>query len=67
MSDSPDSPEIRVERQAGGWIWIAVAVDPDGRPSLVLHQSREAFASEEAARGDAEKAIKKLGPQNAGE
>ncbi|WP_250502550.1 hypothetical protein [Caballeronia sp. AZ7_KS35] len=56
-----DSPEIQVERQAGGWIWIALAVDPDGGPSLVLHHSKEAFASEEAARCDAEKVLRKLG------
>ncbi|CAL8481724.1 hypothetical protein [Caballeronia sp. S22] len=62
-----DSPEIRVERQAGGWIWIAVAADPNGGPSLVLHQSNEAFASEEAARCDAEKVLRKLGPPATGE
>jgi hypothetical protein len=66
VSDSPDSSENPNKRQAGGWLWIAVAVDPDGGPSLVLHQFREAFASEEAARGDAAKVTKKLGPQNAG-
>ncbi|CAL8480540.1 hypothetical protein [Caballeronia sp. S22] len=57
-----DSPEIRVERQAGGWIWMAVAADPNGGPSLVLHQSQEAFVSEEAALLDAAKALRKLGP-----
>ncbi|WP_157694882.1 hypothetical protein [Caballeronia fortuita] len=56
-----DAPEIRVERQPGGWIWIALAVDPDGGPSLVLLHSKEAFANEEAARCDAQNVLRNLG------
>ncbi|WP_250481250.1 hypothetical protein [Caballeronia sp. GAOx1] len=62
-----DAPEIRVERQPGGWIWIALAVDPDGGSSLVLHHSKEAFANEEAARCDAQKVLRNLGFSKASE
>ncbi|WP_157696267.1 hypothetical protein [Caballeronia temeraria] len=62
-----DSPEIRVGRQLVGWIWIALAVDPDGGPSLVLYRSKEVFANEEAARCNAEAVPRKLGSSKAGE
>ncbi|SAL81286.1 hypothetical protein AWB67_05805 [Caballeronia terrestris] len=55
-----DVPEIRVERQTGGWVWAAIVPSTDGAAPQILHQSLEAFPSEEAALGDARKVLQKF-------
>jgi hypothetical protein len=60
-----DVPEIRVERQAGGWVWAAIVPSPAGATPQILHQSEEAFQSEEAALRDAGKVLQKLRIQSA--
>jgi hypothetical protein len=62
-----DVPEIRIERQAGGWVWAAIVVCPPGTAPQILHQSQEAFPSEKAALSDAGKVLQKLGVQPARE
>ncbi|SAL60220.1 hypothetical protein AWB65_05428 [Caballeronia humi] len=58
-------PEIRVERQAGGWVWAAIMPNAAGAAPQVLHQSLEAFPSEEAALSDARKILQKFQIQSA--
>ncbi|SAL86875.1 hypothetical protein AWB67_07299 [Caballeronia terrestris] len=60
-----DVPEIRVERRAGGWAWAAIVPSMDDAAPQVLHQSLEAFPSEEAALSDAGKVLQKLRSQSA--
>jgi hypothetical protein len=50
-------PEIKVERQAGGWVWAIVSVRAGGAKSIVLRQSSEAFPTEEAALHSAARAL----------
>jgi hypothetical protein len=59
-------PEIRVERQAGGWVWAAIMPNAGAAPQ-VLHQSLEAFPSEEAALSDAREILQKFQIQSAAE
>lgn len=55
-----DTPVIRMERQAGGWIWMAVVSNPvDGSSPLHLH-STEAVESREDALRDADNVLKQL-------
>lgn len=49
-----------VERQAGGWVWMAILADPvNGSPPLHL-QCKEAFGSQEAAFRNASEVSKSL-------
>ncbi|MDR5740203.1 hypothetical protein [Caballeronia sp. LZ016] len=49
----PQSIEIKVERQSGGWVWAAVLHGASGGEPVVLRQSPEAFPTEDDARQDA--------------
>ncbi|SAL06171.1 hypothetical protein AWB81_07475 [Caballeronia arationis] len=49
--------EIKVERQAGGWVWAIVSARAGGAKSVFLRQSSEAFPTEEAALHNAAKAL----------
>ncbi|MDR5781157.1 hypothetical protein QCE63_17180 [Caballeronia sp. LZ065] len=51
------APEIKVERQSGGWVWAAVLPGAHDGVPIVLGQSTEAFATEEAALLNAETAL----------
>ena len=49
--------DIKVEIQAGGWVWAVVSYSADNAAPVVLGQSSEAFPTEEAARVDAARAL----------
>jgi hypothetical protein len=54
------APEIKIERQSGGWVWAAVLPGAHDGVPIVLGQSAEAFGTEEAALLDAEAALPAL-------
>jgi hypothetical protein len=54
--------EIKVEQQAGGWIWAAIAVSLDGVP-VVVRQSGEAFPTQETVLHDADQVLQELRAQ----
>ena len=54
------TPEIRVERQAGGWIWVALSAGVTGEPTFVVAQSREAFATDQEAIADDQRYVRSI-------
>ncbi|WP_062612885.1 hypothetical protein [Caballeronia calidae] len=53
VCEMPETAEIIIERQPGGWVWAALSPGNNGKASQVLAQSHEAFVTERAARADA--------------
>ncbi|WP_250487015.1 MULTISPECIES: hypothetical protein [unclassified Caballeronia] len=56
-----EAAEIKVERQPGGWIWIAVMSTPGGDAARIIAQSPEALENREAALADACRVMRALG------
>lgn len=48
---------IKLERQPGGWIWVAVMSAPCTDVAKIIGYSEEAFESKEAALADAGNAM----------
>jgi hypothetical protein len=46
----PQSFEIKLERQSGGWVWAAFRLKAEDGTTIMVAQSSEAFATEELAR-----------------
>ncbi|WP_250517729.1 hypothetical protein [Caballeronia sp. INDeC2] len=56
-----EAAEIKVERQPGGWIWVAVMSAPGSDAVRIMGQLLKAFGSQEAALADAGKVMRALG------
>jgi hypothetical protein len=61
-----DTIEIKIEHQAGGWVWVAVMPSPGAGLPVIVRHSREAFPTKEAALRDADDAFQGVNaPPNA--
>ena len=52
--------EIMLERQSGGWVWATFLSKAEDGTAIMVGQSSEAFATEEAARLNAERSLHDL-------
>jgi hypothetical protein len=52
--------EIKLERQSGGWVWVAFLSKAEDGATILVGQSLEAFATEEMARLNAERSLHDL-------